>query len=133
MKNARNILICLIAVLALPHCKKFLDIRPEATVPSAGMDYTKSENIFLPISAAYAKLRDYGAHVFPYIGAFEITSDNADKGSTPEDNPPMAELDNFTFQSTSSLINDLWTGYFDIVSGANYAIHQMPLFEAALT
>ncbi len=132
MKNARNILICLIGVLALTHCKKFLDIRPEATVPSAGMDYTKSENIFLPISAAYAKLRDYGAHVFPYIGAFEITSDNADKGSTPEDNPPMAELDNFTFQSTSSLMNDLWTGYFDIVSGANYAIHQMPLFEDAL-
>jgi hypothetical protein len=132
MRKARIIIIWIIAALSVAGCEKFLDIRPEATVPSAGIDYSKSENIFLPVSASYAKLRNYGAHVFPYIGAFEITSDNADKGSTPEDNPPMAELDNFTFQSANGLINDLWTAYFDIVSGANYAIHQMPLFEEAL-
>jgi hypothetical protein len=109
-------------------CEDFLNIRPEASVPSLGMDYTKPENIFLPVSAAYATLRNYGAHVFPYIGAFEIASDNADKGSMPEDNPPMKELDDLTYQSNNSLLNDLWTGYYDIVSGANYAIHQMPLF-----
>jgi hypothetical protein len=95
------------------------------------LDYTKSENIMLPVSAAYASSATT-RHVFPYIGAFEITSDNADKGSTPEDNPPMGELDNFTYEPANGLINDLWIAYFDIVSGANHAIHQMPLFEAAL-
>lgn len=113
-------------------CEDFLDKRPEATIPTTGIDYSKSENIFLPVSASYAKLRNYGAHVFPYIGAFEITSDNADKGSSPEDNPPMKEMDNLTYQSNNGLINDLWVSYFDIVSGANYAVHQMPLFEAAM-
>lgn len=132
MKRTRVIIASALLILIAVKCEKFLDIRPEATIPSTGIDYSKSENIFLPVSAAYAKLRDYGAHVFPYIGAFEITSDNADKGSTPEDNPPMAEMDNFTYQSGNGLVNDLWTAYFDIVSGANYAIHQMPLFEAAL-
>jgi hypothetical protein len=107
-------------------------MRPEGTIPSAGVDYSKSENIFLSVSASYAKLRNYGAHVFPYIGAFEITSDNADKGSSPEDNPPMKEMDNLTYQSNNGLVNDLWISYFDIVSGANYAIHQMPLFVAAM-
>jgi hypothetical protein len=121
-----------VAALMLANCEGFLDLRPEGTIPSTGMDYTKAENIFLPISAAYAKLRSYGAHVFPYIGAFEIASDNADKGSTPEDNPPMKEIDDLTYQSTNGLINDLWIGYYDIVSGANYAIHQMPLFYEAL-
>jgi hypothetical protein len=77
-------------------------------------------------------LRSYGAHVFPYIGAFEIAADNADKGSSPEDNPTMKEIDDLTYESSNALINDLWKGYFDIVSGANYAIHQMPLFERAL-
>ena len=122
----------ILIIVLLTNCEDFLNLRPEATIPSTGVDYTKPENIFLPISASYAKLRDYGAHVFPYIGAFEITSDNADKGSTPEDNPPMKEMDNLTYQSTNGLINDLWTSYFDIASGANYAIHQMPLFVANL-
>jgi hypothetical protein len=116
----------------LTGCEDFLNMRPEGTIPSTGLDYSKSENIFLPVSATYASMRNYGAHVFPYIGAFEITSDNADKGSTPEDNPPMKEIDNLTYDETNGLINDLWTGYFDIVSAANYAIHQMPLFVEAL-
>lgn len=132
MKQLKLISFVLIASL-LAGCEDFLNMRPEGTIPSTGLDYTKSENIFLPISASYANLRNYGAHVFPYIGAFEITSDNADKGSTPEDNPPMKELDNLTYDKTNGLINDLWASYFDIVSGANYAIHQMPLFVSALS
>jgi starch-binding outer membrane protein, SusD/RagB family len=124
--------IAIILLVVLTNCEDFLNLRPEGTIPSTGLDYTKSENIFLPVSASYAKLRDYGAHVFPYIGAFEITSDNADKGSSPEDNPPMKEMDNLTYESNNGLINDLWTSYFDIISGANYAIHQMPLFVDAM-
>jgi hypothetical protein len=105
-------------------CEDFLDRRPEATIPSSGVDYTKSENVFLSVSASYAQLRSYGAHAFPYIGAFEVSS--------PEDNPPMKELDDFSYQSNNTLLNDLWVAYYNIVSGANFSIHQMPLFEAAL-
>lgn len=132
MKRTLLVTSFLSILLFLTYCEDFLDLRPEATIPSTGIDYTKSENIFLPISASYARLRGYGAHVFPYIGAFEITSDNADKGSSPEDNPPMKEMDDLNYQSNNALINELWISYYDIVSGANYAIHQMPLFEAAL-
>jgi len=128
MKTIKYIAIILIAALSLWNCEDFLDFRQEATLPTTGIDYTKSENIFLSVSAAYAKLRDWGAHTFPYIGAFEIASDNADKGSTPEDNPEMRDIDNLNFQPSNGLINSLWTGYYGIVSGANYAIHQMPLF-----
>lgn len=116
MKKYR-IIPFLLAFLLLVQCEDFLDIRPEASLPGVGMDYTKSENIFLSVSAAYAKLRNWGAHVFPYIGAFEIASDNADKGSTPEDNPTMLELDQFTFDSGNSLLNDLWNSYYEIVMG----------------
>jgi len=44
----------------------------------------------------------------------------------------MKEIDDLTYQSNNGLINNLWIGYYDIVSGANYAIHQMPLFQQAL-
>jgi hypothetical protein len=127
-----KILLVVFTLFTLTNCEDFLDIRPEGTIPTTGIDYSKIENVFLPISASYAKLRSYGAHVFPYIGAFEIAADNADKGSSPEDNPTMKEIDDLTYESSNALINDLWKGYFDIVSGANYAIHQMPLFEQAL-
>jgi len=130
MKN--KIILLVLSVFLFFGCTDFLNIRPEATVPSNGMDYTKAENVFLPISAAYASMRNDNAHGFQYIGAFEITSDNADKGSTPGDNPPMNELDLFTFTSINALINDLWVANFDIVSSANNAIYQMPLFESTL-
>lgn len=131
MKQVKIIPIALMMAL-LAGCEGFLGLRPEGTVPSSGLDYSNPDNIFLPVSAAYASLRNYGAHVFPYIGAFEITSDNADKGSSPEDNPPMGELDNLTYDATNGLINSLWVGYFSIVSGANHATHQMTLFSGAL-
>lgn len=76
-----------VGLLLFSGCQDFLDIRPEGTIPSTGMDHTKSENIFLPVSATYASLRDGNVHAFAFIGAFEITSDNADKGSSPGDNP----------------------------------------------
>jgi hypothetical protein len=130
--NAKNIFLAILVSALFVGCEDYLDMRPEGTLSTAGTDYTKSENIFLPISASYASLRSYGAHAFPYIGAFEIASDNADKGSTPEDNPPMTELDNLDHEADNGLVNDLWIAYFDIVSSANFGIHQMPLFEAAL-
>ena len=128
MKTSKVVFI-ITAILLLTNCEDFLDIRPEGTVPITGIDYTRPENTYLSVSAAYARMRSFSAHAFPYVGAFEIASDNADKGSSPEDNPPMKEIDDLTFQSTNSIINDLWIAYFDIVSGANFAIHQMPLFE----
>ena len=132
LKYAQVILALIINVLLLTNCKDFLDIRQEASVPSIGMDYGKAENIFLPVSNAYASMRSNSNHGFAYIGAFEITSDNADKGSTPEDSPMMIELDNFSYEPSNTLINELWLGYFNIVSAANNALFQMPLFEEAL-
>ena len=113
-------------------CSEFLGIRPEGTTPAEGIDYSNSENIFKPVSAAYASMRSGNVHAFPYICAFEITSDNADKGSSPEDNPTALALDKFTYDASNSLINDLWTGYYDVVSAANNAISQMPLFREAI-
>jgi starch-binding outer membrane protein, SusD/RagB family len=131
MKTYKTIFL-LISILLLSNCQDFLDIRPEGTLPTTGMDYSKAENTFLSVSAAYAKMRNFSAHAFPYVGAFEIASDNADKGSAPEDNPPMKEIDDLTYQAINNLINDLWGAWFDIVSGANFAVHQMPHFEEAL-
>src|ERR1035437_686333 len=123
----------MLGIFLFAGCQDFLNIRPEGTVPSTGMDYTKPENIFLPISAVYASMRSDNSFGFPYIGAFEITSDNADKGSTPDDNSDMIAMKNFTYDSSNTLLDNLWTGNFNIVSSANNAVYQMHVFDSALT
>jgi starch-binding outer membrane protein, SusD/RagB family len=127
-----NIHYFLLGMLLLTGCDDFLDIRPEATLSSEGIDHTKAENIFLPVSAAYASLRSGNVHAFPFICALEITSDDADKGSTPADNPEARQFDEFTYANDNSLINSIWEGNFDVVSAANNAIQEMPLFEAEM-
>ena len=113
-------------------CSDFLDLRPEGTTPAEGIDYSNPDNVFKPVSAAYASLRSGNAHSFPYICMFEITSDNADKGSSPEDNPSAQAFDDFTLDPSNYILNDLWSGYYDIVSAANNAISQMPLFRESI-
>lgn len=128
----KNIIIAISAALACVACSDFLNIRPEGTTPSEGLDYSVKDNVFKPVSAAYASMRSSKVHALPYICAFEITSDNADKGSSPEDNPTAQALDDFTLDASNTIVNELWEGYFDVVSAANNAIIQMPLFDAAI-
>ncbi len=132
MKTIKYISLVTLSVFILFSCEDFLDDRPEGSTTAMGVDYTKSENIFQSVSAAYASMRNNGAHGFNYIGLCEIASDDADKGSAPEDNPPMREIDEFTFTSGNGLISEVWNAYYGIVSAANYAISQMPLFVDSL-
>lgn len=129
MKKA---LFLLSLAIVCASCADFLNIRPEGTTTAVSLDHSKAENIFKPVSAAYAELRSYGSHSFPYIGCLEITSDNADKGSTPEDGASTKQMDEFKYDAANELITAQWTAWFDIVSAANNAIAQMDLFQQEL-
>ncbi|MBP5636145.1 MAG: RagB/SusD family nutrient uptake outer membrane protein [Bacteroidales bacterium] len=124
----RALIIAFAAALLCVSCSEFLNIRPEGTTTALSLDHSKAENVFKPVSAAYAELRSYGSHSFPYIGCLEITSDNADKGSTPEDGASMKQLDEFKYDAANELIVAQWEAYYNIVSAANNALAQMDLF-----
>lgn len=113
-------------------CSDYLDIRPENSVPVEGLDYSNSANLFLPISAAYASMRNNDAHAFPFFSMFEIASDNADKGSSPTDNPPALQIDSIRFEPGNYLFNNLWVAFFNVVSVSNYAIQAMDTFYVNL-
>jgi hypothetical protein len=127
----KKILLITVSLLTVAACNEFLDIRPEGTTEAQETDYTKSENTFLPVSAAYASLRSYEAHALPYLGVLEISGDDADKGSETNDGAVMKAIDEFTHTPTIETFDEIWRGYYNIVSAANYAISQMPLYEAA--
>ena len=125
------ILAVLVPVLA--SCSGFLDIRTEASLPVSGMDYTKSENIFQPVSAAYASLRLDEGEALNYVAVLEIVSDDADKGSSATDGPTVQELDQFSYTPENSNINAVWEFFFEVVSQANYALESMDKFEKEMS
>ena len=102
-------------------------------MPSSGVDYSKPENIFLPVSAAYASMRLQEGEAQNYIAVMEVASDDADKGSTEADGPTVAEFDKFTYGPGNNHIAAVWTIFYNIVSAANYAIESMDLYKAAIT
>ena len=130
--KARYILI-VAALAATVSCSDLLDIRTEATMPSAGLDYSKPENIFMPVSAAYASMRLSEGRAQSYVVVLDVVSDDADKGSTPPDGPTALELDNFTYGPGNNHIEAMWNHFYDISSAANHAIESMDLFQEAIT
>ncbi|MBQ3660222.1 MAG: RagB/SusD family nutrient uptake outer membrane protein [Bacteroidales bacterium] len=126
-------IIILFAAFAAVSCSGFLDIRTEATMPSAGLDYSKTENVFMPVSAAYASMRLGEGEAQNYVGVMEIVSDDADKGSSESDGPTVAQLDNFSYGPDNNNVEAMWNYYFNISSAANFAIESMDLFAEAIT
>lgn len=125
--------IITICALVLTSCSDFLHIRTEATMPTSGMDYTKVENIFQPVSAAYATMRLGEGEAQSYVSVLSVASDDADKGSSPTDGAAVLEIDNFTYGPTNTHINNMWVYFYNIVSSANYAIESMDKFEEAIS
>lgn len=117
----------LLATVFLPGCKKgFLDRLPlgqytsdDYPYPSGGGPYDQY------IYAAYASTRTWEASVFGFVGSTSIRSDDADKGSTPDDAPAQVEMDNFPVTPTNGLTNDLWIGYYAIINKCNVVLDQV--------
>lgn len=128
--NIKAIALCIGAALALTACNDFLNIEAEGTLPSVGIDHSKVDNIYKPVSAVYAQTRSL--FEFNYLIVGEVSSDDSDKGSTPSDSPAAREIDEFTFTPKNDMINGYWVGLFNVVSAANYAIEEMPKFEAEM-
>ena len=125
--------VILLLVLATSACSDFLNLRTEATMPSAGLDYSKTENIFLPVSAAYASMRLAEGEAQNYIAVLEVASDDADKGSSANDGATVKEFDEFTYGPENEHIGYIWSYFYNIVSAANYAVESMDKFQEAIT
>ncbi|GAB4014780.1 RagB/SusD family nutrient uptake outer membrane protein [Spirosoma koreense] len=61
-------------------------------------------------------------HGISFIATTNIISDDADKGSTPTDQPSLVDIDNFTVTPTNNFVAALWNGYYSGISRANQAL-----------
>lgn len=70
-------------------------------------------------------------HGFAFISVSSIMSDDADKGSTPNDQAvPVGAMDNFTLTPTNKFCETLWSGHYNGIGVANQALKALD--DAAL-
>ena len=119
----------LLAVLLTisPGCKKFLNTQRQGEYNTDNYPYPGGAGPYdTYIFGAYRDLRAYDVHVFGFILATSIRSDDADKGSTASDGGSDAiSMDEFPVLPSNGIVNGMWTGYYSFITKCNVALDQI--------
>lgn len=126
-------ILSLITVLSglsiLSSCKKgFLDQKPQGEILVEDFE-TTPEGALLAVNATYSQLRQWTTVCFGYVTVTNITSDDADKGSSASDADFINAIDNFTHDASAFMFNDYWIGQYALVTRANTAINMIPAIQ----
>lgn len=129
-QNMRNIGLgigALVMILLFSGCKKFLDTQRQGEYAAEDYPYPGGSGPYDQfIFGAYNELRNFNVHVFGFLHATSIRSDDADKGSTPADGGANSlEMDNFPVAPTNGFANSLWTGYYGLINQTNNTISEV--------
>jgi hypothetical protein len=126
--NNKGICLTLIALLAVSSgCKKLLDTERQGVYTAENYPYPGGAGPYDTfLFGASSDLRSYDVHVFGFLLATSIRSDDADKGSTAADGGSNAiSMDNFPVVSNNGVVNGMWTGYFNFIAKCNIALDQV--------
>lgn len=117
--------------IAISSCSKdWLNPAPENQLSGDDSTFTNPQNAQRFVNAPYTNLLTWDQSSFAWIGVTSITSDDADKGSSPGDNgSDKDQLDNFTFTSTTPSFYTMWSSNFQGVSYCNQALENVPKFN----
>ena len=118
----------LLTLLTLGCADDFLDRRP-LVQQTADTFFTTEQHAVQATNATYQMLREWQVHVFSYIGMTDIVSDDADKGSTPNDATFLREIDDFTLDAANLGPSSVWEGYYNGIYRANVAVQRIPDIE----
>ncbi|HEX8607015.1 MAG TPA: RagB/SusD family nutrient uptake outer membrane protein, partial [Pedobacter sp.] len=126
----------LVLASTITACKKYLDVEPQGQI---------TENQIANDPNAARNLVTGIYNVF-YIGGFspditslqfvvmtDIASDDADKGSSPDDYADAKQIDNLQTSASNGIVNNVWTGHYQGIARANQALDKLQnaQFDAA--
>ncbi len=126
--NYKSICLTLLTLLILSTgCEKFLDTNRQGEYTTDNYPFPGGAGPYdTYLFGASADLRAYDIHVFGFMLATSIRSDDADKGSDPLDGGPDAlSMDNFPVLPSNGLVNFMWVGYFNFIAKCNTALDQI--------
>ncbi|HUG41635.1 MAG TPA: RagB/SusD family nutrient uptake outer membrane protein [Longimicrobiales bacterium] len=112
-------------VLVLFGCDDFLATEPKAQLTTSNF-FTTEAQALQATNAAYAMLRNWQTHTLFWVGMTDIVSDDATKGSHPNDAGYLIEFTSLTFESGNLVFRETWMGYYQGIYRANVAIENIP-------
>ncbi len=103
-------------------CEEDLNVAP--TDAQTEIDFLNDPNNAIQlVNGVYNKQLDYDMYSFSWIGMTSITSDDADKGSTPGDlGSDKDKMDALTFSADNVSVQDVWEGRYEGIYRANNAL-----------
>lgn len=119
-----------IAVLALSipafwSCDADLDVASRDNISEIDFLNNK-ENAIALVNGVYNTSLDWGMYSFSWIGMTSITSDDADKGSTPGDTgTDKHKLDALNFDASMISLREVWDARYAGIYRANSAIYYL--------
>jgi starch-binding outer membrane protein, SusD/RagB family len=119
------IILVIVATFPFSGCKKFLEKDLQGTLTQQSFPVSPSDAL-LAVNATYESVREweYNAGGFPI---FDIMSDDAVKGSNPDDGAStVGPYNNFTITTTQSGLSNYWNALYVGVKRANVVIEKVP-------
>lgn len=125
-----TIIALLIAIAILFGCSKhFLDVNPQGQLTEQQVltDPDAASNMVTGVynTLYFGDLNQNNTVGILFAFAGDMTSDNADKGSFPDDYAAGKELDGLTWTPNTTVFNDLWKGHYQGIARANQAIDKL--------
>src|SRR5579875_1676252 len=105
--------------------KSYLNVDPQGKQPATQLWQTATDATNA-VNAAYTNLHEWNNIAFAPIAVESIPSDDAEKGSIPNDATFMNDFDNFTLTPTESQIQGFWTGMYQTINLCNQVITNVP-------
>lgn len=131
MKRKLNITIAVFAIITtIASCSKdFLDVPVQGKATTA-TDPNLAQSLVTGVYNSLFAGEAFGGsggdvHGISFITATNIISDDADKGSSPSDQPNIGAIDNFTVTPTNNFVAALWSGYYSGIAKTNQAVEAL--------
>ncbi|HSF90410.1 MAG TPA: RagB/SusD family nutrient uptake outer membrane protein [Saprospiraceae bacterium] len=128
MNTGWSYMLALLVITMVSCSEDFLERKPKGQLTYDTFFETPDHAVWAT-NAVYQQYRSWEMCAFPWIGITDIISDDADKGSTPNDALYVLELDEFTFDGTNAAITGAWLGHYQAIFRANLAIDNIPAIE----
>jgi hypothetical protein len=121
-----SVIILYFALIIVSACKNsFLDVDPQAQQPATTF-WRNQDDATKAVNSIYANLRNWANTAFPALAIESMGSDEAEKGSAPNDSDYMNLYDNFTVTSTQEQLQGFWEGQYQNINLCNQVLDNVP-------
>ncbi|MBO9617391.1 MAG: RagB/SusD family nutrient uptake outer membrane protein [Niabella sp.] len=130
MKKQYKLLIVLMILIC--SCSKFLDRPLENQTNATGINYADLSTMYQPVSGVYrtAAKANPGLVHWVDLGMRAVRGDEFDKGSSPGDQSPLADIKSFSYGGLQAFwgLNNSWNDYYGLVIDCNSALLELNKF-----